>query len=426
MRIHYLKKSDEDVRNSEDVGIESMAGLRPVKVVGRGAMGTVFLAQGQDCEKPALAMKVMSKPIMEKKSDGLKRARTEREILSGLRHPFLPELMGYVETDKIVAWVMDYCPGGDLNALRHRQAEKMFSESTIRFYAAEIVLALEHLHSLGVVYRDLKPENVLIQSNGHIMLTDFDLSTRLPPQGSLSADNVDQEQENEPSQQRASLGCLIPKNCVIPQNAKSKKGRRPNTARVSPVVKPRKGTSPNAAASSSPTSSVCGQKLNSFVGTEEYVSPEMVKDAGHDFRVDWWALGILLYEMQYGKTPFKGATRKETFYKILVQNPEFMGPWTPLRDLILKLLEKEPEKRLASARNIKSHLFFRGLNWDAVPHIPRAPYVPPPVSHEDLSSLKTLDIEQYIHKEADPKEDDKDNRAPTSPKEGETNDFGLF
>jgi len=416
MRIHYLRKADEDFCDSEDLEMESMEGLRPVKVVGRGAMGTVFLAQGQGCERPALAMKVMTKSVTEKKSDELKRAHMEREreILSGLRHPFLPELLGHVETDKIVAWVMDYCPGGDLNAFRHRQAEKMFSESIIRFYAAEIVLALEHLHSLGVVYRDLKPENVLIQSNGHIMLTDFDLSTRLAPKEAPSIDNVDQEQENEPSRQRVSMGCLIP------HNRQSKKSRRQNAARVSPVVKARKGTSPHAAASSSSV----GQKSNSFVGTEEYVSPEMVKDAGHDFSVDWWALGILLYEMLYGKTPFKGTTRKETFYDILVKHPQFMGPWTPLRDLILRLLEKEPAKRLASACNIKSHLFFKGLDWDALPHLPRAPFLPPPVSHEDLNSMKTLDIKQYVHKDAD--SDDKDHRDSSSPEKGETNDFGLF
>lgn len=415
MQIHNLRKADEDFCNSEDLGMGSMEGLRPVKVVGRGAMGTVFLAQGQCREKPALAMKVMSKSVIEKRSDGLKRARMEREILSRLRHPFLPELLGHVETDKILAWVVDYCPGGDLNARRHRQAEKMFSESIIRFYAAEIVVALEHLHSLGLVYRDLKPENVLIQSNGHIMLTDFDLSTRLPPREASSTDNVDQEQENEPSRQRTSMGCLIP------QNSKNNKNRRQNTARVAPVVKARKGASSNTA--SSPPPSVC-QKSNSFVGTEEYVSPEMIKDAGHDFAVDWWALGILLYEMLYGKTPFKGVTRKETFYNILVRYPQFKGPWTPLRDLILKLLEKDPEKRLASACNIKSHLFFKGLNWDALPHLPRAPFVPPPVYPEDLDSMKTLDIEQYVDKQTD--SNDKENRAAISTEKGETKDFGVF
>uniref|UniRef100_A0A0D6R5G0 non-specific serine/threonine protein kinase n=1 Tax=Araucaria cunninghamii TaxID=56994 RepID=A0A0D6R5G0_ARACU len=153
-------------------------------------------------------------------------------------------------------------------------------------------------------------------------------------------------------------------------------------------------------------------RSNSFVGTEEYVSPEMLQGDGHDFAVDWWALGILLYEMLYGKTPFKGATRKETFYYILVRQPQFAGPWTPLRDLIMRLLDKEPLKRLGSANGaseVKSHLFFRGLEWEALENVSTAPFVPPPVSFEDMSPLDSLDVNEYLDKQTDLKEKKKSN-----------------
>ncbi|KAH9303310.1 hypothetical protein KI387_014893, partial [Taxus chinensis] len=298
-----------------------MEELRAVKVVGKGAMGTVFLALKKGCDK-LLALKAMSKSVMEKQIDGLKRARAEKEILRSLRHSFLPTLVGHVETDKIVGWVVDFCPGGDLNALRRHQSEQSFSECIIRFYAAEIVLALEHLHWVGVVYRDLKPENILLQADGHIMLTDFDLSTTLPPRPAQpSTAGEDSGSQTRQAHRRPGPLALMT-SCMSSFQS----------ARVSPVSKKAGGSC------SMPSMA----RANSFVGTEEYVAPEMLKGEGHDFAVDWWALGILLYEMLYGETPFKGVNRKETFYKILAMEPQFVGPWTPLRDLIQRLLIKDP------------------------------------------------------------------------------------
>ncbi|GLJ23608.1 hypothetical protein SUGI_0447080 [Cryptomeria japonica] len=373
--------------------------LKAVKVVGRGAMGTVFLVKKQGCEKP-LALKAMSKSAMAKKGDGLRRAQIEKDILSRLDHPFLPALIGHVETEKMMGWLVDYCPGGDLNALRHRQTEKMFSESIIRFYAAEIVLALEHLHSLGIVYRDLKPENVLIQANGHIMLTDFDLSTRLSPRPQEQENDKPESPEEMPSKRRPS-GRLDSVVSYLKRAASTKtsagKVARSNSARVSPVVK--KTKPPNDEGVASPSG-----RLNSFVGTEEYVSPEVVRGTGHEFGVDWWALGVLLYEMSYGKTPFKGTNRKETFYNILVREPQLMGPSTPFSDLIRRLLNKEPRYRLGvrnGADEIKSHTFFSGLNWQAVQHVSRAPFVPPAAAalHANGSHVNIEDCVEKLQME---------------------------
>lgn len=365
--------------------------LKAVEVLGQGAMGTVFLVIDEKHDRRPLALKVISKSAMLETEGGLKRTEAELDILSSssLQHPFLSPFLGRLETEKIIAFVGEYCPGGDLNNLRHEQPEKTFSESVIRFYSAEIVIALEHLHRQGIAYRDLKPENILVQASGHIMLTDFDLSTRLSLKHFTIASetpNAHQYRQSKgmhiPQLKRSMMSCLNPLHCQ-PGNSVKPVTSNLDSAQVSPVNKSINSTS------SSPARS------NSMVGTEEYVAPEMLKGSGHDFAVDWWALGVLLFELLYGKTPFKGATKQETFYNILIKKPQFTGPWNHLRDLIIRLLEKEPSKRL-TAEGIKKHLFFKGLNWDTVQCISRPPFVPSSHIPMDEMMSSAIDMEEYV------------------------------
>ncbi|NP_001308376.1 uncharacterized protein LOC107403167 [Zea mays] len=211
----------------------SLEDLKVVSVLGRGAKGVVFHvvhAPGEPdgegegaAAAAAMALKAVSREAARHKKaasgdgDGHRRIWFERDVLLALRHPLLPSLRGILATDAIVGFAMDRCGGGDLNSLRRRQTEKMFSDSVIRFYAAELVLALEYLHSLGVVYRDLKPENVLIQDSGHIMLVDFDLSTRLP------AAAAGARRAGHQSQAGASGRRAVPE----PRQSKEAGGRRP-------------------------------------------------------------------------------------------------------------------------------------------------------------------------------------------------------
>ncbi|KAH7300389.1 hypothetical protein KP509_24G059900 [Ceratopteris richardii] len=146
----------------------------PVGLLGHGNVGTVILLLSKHSDTP-FALKVARAPFSKKQ-----RSHVESDILSSLHHSFLQTLHGYFEFGDHNLLLLDFCSGGDLNVLRQRQPEKRFSETAARFYAAEVVLALEHMHKLGIVYRDLKPENILLQGTGHIMLTDFDLSLRLP------------------------------------------------------------------------------------------------------------------------------------------------------------------------------------------------------------------------------------------------------
>ncbi|XP_058093990.1 serine/threonine-protein kinase OXI1-like [Magnolia sinica] len=354
--------------------------LKALSVLGRGAKGIAFLVQTRSPSTETLALKAISKSKIEKKKsdDAYRRIWFERDVLKTLHHPLLPNLHGFLETEKIVGFVIQYCSGGNLSALRSKQTEKMFSDDIIRFYAAELVIALEYLHGLGIVYRDLKPENVLIQENGHLMLIDFDLSTKITVK---SPENLPIHPKR--SENRVEKAVPIKKN-RFPLFYCCSSGIQEANPTVAPV---RVGNNSVESANSG--------KSNSFVGTEDYVAPEIIQGNGHDFSVDWWSLGVLLYEMLYGQTPFRGCNRKETFYRILTKAPELVGEQTPLRDLIRRLLEKEPEKRISSD-GIKAHEFFRGVDWETVPRISRPPYIPEwRADVEETEGILEIDMEKY-------------------------------
>jgi len=224
---------------------------------------------------------------------------------------------------------------------------------------------------LGVVYRDLKPENILVREDGHIMLTDFDLSLRCTVcptllKSSSSSSTADPVRISGPcTDSRCAEPFCIEPSCQVPcfsprflpAAAKTRK------LKVDPAVKVR--SLPQLVAE--PTDA----RSNSFVGTHEYLAPEIIKGEGHGAAVDWWTFGVFLYELLYGRTPFKSGNNNndETLANVVLQSLKF--PDSPLvsfqaRDLIRGLLVKEPENRLGSmkgAAEIKQHPFFEGLNW---------------------------------------------------------------
>ncbi|XP_010241491.1 PREDICTED: serine/threonine-protein kinase OXI1-like [Nelumbo nucifera] len=366
--------------------------LKVLSVVGRGAKSVVFVVRNEAASsREILALKVIYKTSIqiestnkkrsEDRDGGYRRIMFEREALKQFNHPLLPKLRGLFATNKFDGFVMDYCSGGDLNSLRKRQTEKMFSEEVIRFYASELVLALEYLHGLGIVYRDLKPENIVIQETGHLMLVDFDLSTRLSSKFRKSP-RIPQPTptRSETLTVRGSLKQKFSPSFLFRCNSgiSGDDSVSPVETRVNP--EPEESVSVDG-------------KSNSFVGTEEYVSPEVILGNGHDFAVDWWGLGVVLYEMLYGRTPFRGSNRKETFFRILTKEPELIGEQTSLRDLIRKLLEKDPTKRISLER-IKGHDFFRGLDWKSVLQISRPPFIPA-VWKEEVEG-KGIDVEMFV------------------------------
>ncbi|KAH6791035.1 D6 protein kinase like 2 [Perilla frutescens var. frutescens] len=371
---------------SRNSGLE-LKNFRIFKRLGCGDIGSVHLAELIGT-KTLFAMKVMDKEALASRKKIL-RAQTEREILQSLDHPFLPTLYTHFETEKFSFLVMEFCPGGDLHALRQKQPGKFFPEHAARFYLAEVLLALEYLHMLGIIYRDLKPENVLVREDGHIMLSDFDLSLRCAVSPTLvKSSNINAESKNsgycvqpaciEPS-------CTIQPACIQPtcfgprflgKSKKEKKSRQKTEVfnQVSPL--------PELIAE--PTSA----RSMSFVGTHEYLAPEIIKGEGHGSAVDWWTFGIFLYELLFGRTPFKGAGNRATLFNVVGQPLRFPDSPTvsfAARDLIRGLLVKEPQHRLAyrrGATEIKQHPFFQSVNW-ALIRCASPPEVPPPFMAND-------------------------------------------
>lgn len=307
------------IRKGEQIGLKH---FKPVRPLGCGDTGSVHLVELQGTGE-LFAMKAMDKSVMLNRNK-VHRACVEREIYSMLDHPFLPTLYTSFQTTTHVCLITDFCSGGELFALLERQPMKIFKEEAARFYAAEVVIALEYLHCLGIIYRDLKPENILLRKDGHVVLTDFDLSflTSSKPQ------------------------VIYPE---LPTRRK-KSGQRPP-----PIFLAEPST-----------------QSNSFVGTEEYIAPEIITGAGHSSAIDWWALGILLYEMLYGRTPFRGKNRQKTFSNILHKDLTFPSsiPVSLMgRQLMNGLLHRDPANRIGSksgANEIKEHPFFRDINWPLI------------------------------------------------------------
>lgn len=376
-------------------GSLGLSHFRLLKRLGCGDIGSVYLSElsGTKCY---FAMKIMDKASLAGRKK-LLRAQTEREILQCLDHPFLPTLYTHFETDKFSCLVMEFCPGGDLHTLRQKQPGKFFPEQAAKFYVAEVLLSLEYLHMLGIIYRDLKPENVLVREDGHIMLSDFDLSLRCDVNPTLlksSNPGVDPNQKGNPAYcvqpvciQPACIqpACVTTTTCFSPRffSSKSKREKKEKKAKADIASQVR----PLPELVAEPTDA----RSMSFVGTHEYLAPEIIKGEGHGSAVDWWTFGIFLYELLFGKTPFKGSGNRATLFNVVGQPLRF--PESPVvgfaaRDLIRGLLIKEPQHRLAykrGATEIKQHPFFEGVNWALIrcatpPDIPKPVEIPRPVA----------------------------------------------
>mmetsp|Transcript_16936 Transcript_16936/g.41362 ORF Transcript_16936/g.41362 Transcript_16936/m.41362 type:complete len:464 (+) Transcript_16936:146-1537(+) len=307
-----------------------------LKLIGQGDVGKVYLVRLKNT-KHMFAMKVLSKQEMIARNK-LKRCLTEREILATVDYPFIVTLYYCFQSPDHLFLVMDYCTGGEFFRMLKSQPDRRIPEDWVRFYAAEVLLALEYLHSCGFIYRDLKPENILLHDTGHIMLTDFDLSK----QAAVTAPVVKQSFFSNllGSGSKGGAGCIV-------------------------------------------------IDTNSFVGTEEYIAPEVIKGSGQSSAVDWWTFGILIYEMAYGFTPFKGDTQHATFSNIcgsdrisIPDKPELSGGF---KKMIRGLLARDPGKRLGSkhgAAELKKCEFLQEVKWAFIRN-QQPPYIPTPVDPLD-------------------------------------------
>lgn len=318
--------------------------FKVVKIITEGAFGRVYLAR-KITTGDLYAIKVLRKSDMIQKNQ-VKYVKAERNILATIHNPFVIKMYYTFQSKDYLYIVMEYASGGDCFSLLQKFGSLL--EDVAKLYIAETVLALEYLHSQNIVHRDLKPDNLLVDNKGHIKLTDFGLS---------SIGLVDSMQEtkklfNHPTYQQK----LDLENRNEGQNSI---GQIEGNSQL--------------------VNSKTRRKLQSGVGTPDYLAPEILLGIGHSYPVDWWAVGVLLYEFLVGLPPFNADTVQEIFENIhnlrIVWHEEIS---LEAKDLISKLLEINPEKRLGSkgAEEVKQHPFFADIDWNKIltqepPFIPK-------------------------------------------------------
>ncbi|WVR05445.1 hypothetical protein IAU60_002461 [Kwoniella sp. DSM 27419] len=317
--------------------------FQKIKLLGKGDVGKVYLVKEKKTDK-LFAMKVLSKKEMIKRNK-IKRALAEQEILATANHPFIVTLFHSFQSQDYLFFVLDYCMGGEFFRALQTRPGKCLTEEHAKFYAAEVTAALEYLHLNGYIYRDLKPENILLHQSGHIMLSDFDLS----------------KQSGEAGGAPAGI----------------------------------KHGGPNGTILVDTRSCIADFRTNSFVGTEEYIAPEVIKGHSHSSAVDWWTLGILVYEMIFATTPFKGPNRNATFANVMKNEPLFPDS-TPVtsfcKSFIRKSLIKDENKRLGSgsgASEVKAHKWFGSVNWGLLRNM-TPPIIPAESNGIDAINFRTM------------------------------------
>ena len=292
--------------------------------LGEGSYSTVVFATDRQTLKE-YAIKILDKRhiIKEKK---VKYVNIEKDTLNRLTdHPGIVRLYYTFQDERSLYFVLDFCKGGELLGVLKRMTT--FDEECTRFYGAQILDTIDYMHKRGVIHRDLKPENVLLDQQMYVKITDFGTAKILKAQ-------------RRPDQSSSSMPIFDTND--MPEE----------------------------------------ERASSFVGTAEYVSPELLTDKNACKASDLWAFGCIIYQLLAGRPPFKAGNEYQTFQKIVALDYEFpIGFPAVARDLVERLLVLEPARRLP-IEHIKNHPFFEGMAWGAELWKCKAPrlkaYVPPP------------------------------------------------
>lgn len=236
-----------------------------LKTIGCGAFGEVALVKRTDRPNQLFAMKTMRKSIV-LKGNQMAHVKAERDIMAEADNEWIVKLYFSFQDIKHLYLVMEYVPGGDLMSLLIKL--EIFDESMATFYASELVMAIETVHKMGFIHRDIKPDNILIDQYGHVKLTDFGLCTgfRWTHDSEIYSNNV-------------SVNEVRRKNKNLTETS--------------------------------------NHLAYSIVGTPNYIAPEILECQGYSQSCDWWSLGVILYEMLVGRPPFCAPTPDETQQKVL-------------------------------------------------------------------------------------------------------------
>ncbi|EEC01497.1 protein kinase, putative [Ixodes scapularis] len=342
-------------------------------------MGKVYLAQKKGKEEGQLyAIKVVQKTDMVHKNM-VDQVLAERNALAMSQSPFVVHLFYSLQTSVSVYLVMEYMIGGDVKSLLHTLG--FFDEGMARFYAAEAVLALEYLHRRHIVHRDLKPDNMLISHTGHVKLTDFGLSEvqHKHRRGSSHDDVFTLCHSGERPLAKSSPG-TAPSASPLASTFHT-----PQDQRVPPPTRTPK--------------SVRGRPLEGrILGTPDYLAPELLLRQQHGAAVDWWALGVCLYEFLTGLPPFSDTSPEAVFNNILsrdLQWPEGEEALSQVaQEAIEELLTPDPNTRPGS-KEVRALPLFLGLTWDNL-HEQTAPFVPRPDDATDTGYFEARNRMQQL------------------------------
>ncbi|KAF8916042.1 kinase-like domain-containing protein [Mucidula mucida] len=326
--------------------------FRTVKVIGKGAFGEVRLVQKVDTGK-VYAMKSLQKAEMLKR-DQLAHVRAERDVLAESTSPWVVQLFYSFQDPLYLYLIMEFLPGGDLMSMLIKYS--VFSEDVTRFYMAECILAIEAVHNLGYIHRDIKPDNVLIDRHGHLKLSDFGLSTGLHKvsDGDFYKRFLEEEKTRNPAR---------------------------NSVQVNPI---------NLTMSREQIATWRANRRKlaySTVGTPDYIAPEVFLMKGYGKECDWWSLGAIFFECLVGYAPFCSENPGDTYKKIIdwpnyLFFPEDVYISREGEDLIRRMMSWAAQR--LTVTQIKMHPFFYGADWTSLRNI-EPPFVPHLKSNTDTT-----------------------------------------
>ncbi|KHN98757.1 serine/threonine-protein kinase sid2 [Metarhizium album ARSEF 1941] len=337
--------------------------------VGQGGYGQVFLAQKKDTRE-VCALKVMSKKLLFK-LDEVRHVLTERDILTSAHSEWLVRLLYSFQDDKSIYLAMEYVPGGDFRTLLNNTG--VLSNRHARFYIAEMFCAVNALHELGYIHRDLKPENFLVDSTGHVKLTDFGLAAGVLAPSRIESMRIKLEEASETS---VPFGKPMDQRTVA-ERRESYRNMRQNDVNYA----------------------------KSIVGSPDYMAPEVLRGEEYDYTVDYWSLGCMLFEALTGFPPFAGAVPEETWrnlkhWKEVLKRPVWEDPNYFLSNRTWNFITtciNSRTRRFSNIQDIYNHQYFAEVDWETLRQT-RAPFVPELDSETDAGYFDDFSNESDMAK----------------------------